>query len=75
MGKAEDRNAVVDSHGRVFGVERLRVVDISIFPLLPPGHVQSSVCKCNMELVLLAPSPQPPFVQSYPSLLTLFSSR
>lgn len=45
MGKPGDPNAVVDSHGKVFGVRRLRVVDISAFPLLPPGHSQSNVCK------------------------------
>lgn len=45
MGKANDPNAVVDTHGKVFGVRGLRVVDISAFPLLPPGHSQSNVCK------------------------------
>ena len=45
MGKAGNPNAVVDTQGRVFGVEGLRVVDISIFPFLPPGHPQSTVCK------------------------------
>ncbi|MCJ1372495.1 hypothetical protein MMC20_003720 [Loxospora ochrophaea] len=43
MGKAGNPNAVVDTQGRVFGVEGLRVVDISIFPFLPPGHPQSTV--------------------------------
>lgn len=43
MGKASDRTAVVDTHGRVFGVSGLRVVDASVFPLLPPGHPQSTV--------------------------------
>lgn len=45
MGKPNDPNAVVDSRGRVFGVHGLRVIDASAFPLLPPGHIQSSVCK------------------------------
>jgi choline dehydrogenase len=43
MGKADDASAVVDSAGRVFGTQGLRVVDTSIFPLLPPGHPQSTV--------------------------------
>ncbi|KAF7716523.1 Versicolorin B synthase [Penicillium ucsense] len=43
MGMKSDRMAVVDHRARVFGVERLRVVDASAFPLLPPGHPQSVV--------------------------------
>ncbi|KAI0848457.1 choline dehydrogenase [Daldinia vernicosa] len=43
MGRAGDPTAVVDPHARVFGVERLRVVDSSAFALLPPGHPQSMV--------------------------------
>lgn len=45
MGVQSDSQAVVDSRGKVFGVERLRVVDVSAFPILPPGHPQSTVCK------------------------------
>jgi choline dehydrogenase-like flavoprotein len=45
MGRADDRMAVVDSRARVFGVNRLRVVDASAFPFLPPGHPQSTCCK------------------------------
>lgn len=43
MGKAEDVDAVVDSRARVKGVNGLRVVDASVFPLLPPGHPQATV--------------------------------
>ncbi|KAL4881115.1 hypothetical protein BJY04DRAFT_228017 [Aspergillus karnatakaensis] len=43
MGTKGDGMAVVDSRARVFGVQRLRVVDASAFPFLPPGHPQSSV--------------------------------
>ena len=50
MGKAGDPDAVVDSRGKVFGVHGLRVVDVSAFPLLPPGHIQSTVCKRDIFL-------------------------
>ncbi|KAI1812610.1 glucose-methanol-choline oxidoreductase [Poronia punctata] len=43
MGKEDDASAVVDARARVYGVEGLRVVDASAFPLLPPGHPQSTV--------------------------------
>lgn len=43
MGKEGDENAVVDSNAKVFGVEGLRVVDISVFPFGLPGHPQASV--------------------------------
>ena len=45
MGRKGDAMAVVDSKCRVYGVERLRVVDASSFPFLPPGHPMSTVCK------------------------------
>jgi choline dehydrogenase len=35
--------AVVDSQANVFGVQGLRVVDISVFPFSLPGHPQASV--------------------------------
>ncbi|KAL3462680.1 hypothetical protein BJX64DRAFT_288144 [Aspergillus heterothallicus] len=43
MGVKGDEMAVVDSKAKVFGVQRLRVVDASAFPFLPPGHPQSTV--------------------------------
>ncbi|PHH82008.1 hypothetical protein CDD82_7325 [Ophiocordyceps australis] len=43
MGSSKDPMAVVDSQARVFGVDRLRVVDASAFPILPPGHPQATV--------------------------------
>lgn len=43
MGRKGDPRAVVDSRGRVFGVQGLRVVDSSAHPLTVPGHPQSSV--------------------------------
>ena len=45
MGRASDPMAVLDSKARVRGVSGLRVVDASSFPILPPGHPQSTVCK------------------------------
>lgn len=45
MGKSNDLEAVVDSQARVYGVQNLRVVDASAFPILPPGHPQSAICK------------------------------
>lgn len=50
MGKRDDSNAVVDPAGKVYGVKRLRVVDASAFPLLPPGHPQASVCKAFVQI-------------------------
>jgi len=43
MGRKNDSMAVVDTAMRVYGTERLRVVDASSFPFLPPGHPQSTV--------------------------------
>lgn len=43
MGKAGDVKAVVDSRARVFGVQGLRVVDISSIPISLPGHPSGSV--------------------------------
>lgn len=40
MGKADNPMAVVDSQGRVMGVQKLRVIDSSSFPFTPPGHTQ-----------------------------------
>ena len=38
MGFAGDREAVVDTAGRVYGFEGLRVADTSIFPTIPRGY-------------------------------------
>ncbi|TEY56256.1 hypothetical protein BOTCAL_0227g00010 [Botryotinia calthae] len=43
MGKDTDENtACVDTNFRVLGVEGLRVVDLSVLPLLPNNHTQST---------------------------------
>lgn len=41
MGSADDRMAVVDSEARVFGIERLRVVDSSIMPSITNGNLNA----------------------------------
>jgi choline dehydrogenase len=43
MGRQSDKMAVVDARGRVFGVDKLRVVDASAMPFLPPGHPMSTI--------------------------------
>ncbi|KAL9611865.1 MAG: hypothetical protein Q9167_003519 [Letrouitia subvulpina] len=45
MGFSNNTNAVLDNHAKVIGVQGLRVVDASSFPVLPPGHPQASVCR------------------------------
>jgi choline dehydrogenase len=43
MGPAEDPEAVVDRELRLHGLEGLRVVDASIFPLIPSGNTHAPV--------------------------------
>lgn len=43
MGLESDSMAVIDPTAKVYGVQNLRVVDASSFPLLPPGHPMSTV--------------------------------
>ncbi|KAI7163209.1 alcohol oxidase [Hortaea werneckii] len=48
MGRAGEEGAVVDSKGRVFGTQGLRVVDASSFRFTPPGHTQAATY-CHAE--------------------------
>jgi choline dehydrogenase len=43
MGPADDPQAVVDDHLCVHGIEGLRIVDASIFPLIPSGNTHAPV--------------------------------
>jgi len=43
MGRADDRHAVVDAAGRVYGVAGLRVVDASVMPNLIAGNTNVPV--------------------------------
>jgi 5-(hydroxymethyl)furfural/furfural oxidase len=38
MGRADDPMSVVDTEGRVKGVQGLRVVDASVFPIVPSAN-------------------------------------
>jgi choline dehydrogenase-like flavoprotein len=42
MGSADDSSVVVDSHGRVLGVDNLRVADASVFPWVPCANTHLS---------------------------------
>lgn len=42
MGRRNDTRAVVNAQARVYGVENLRVVDMSAVPFVPSGHPQST---------------------------------
>ena len=55
MGEEGDPEAVVDNQLRVHGIQGLRVVDASIFPLLPSGNTHApvvAVAERAAELIL-----------------------
>ena len=41
MGRDSDPNAVVDERLRIFGLERIRVVDASVMPTITSGNTNS----------------------------------
>jgi len=43
MGSVDDPLAVTDDEGRVFGVDRLRIVDASLMPDLTSGNINAPV--------------------------------
>ncbi|KAI0122231.1 putative GMC oxidoreductase [Daldinia grandis] len=43
MGPKDNEMSVVDNTAKVIGVQNLRVVDASAFPLLPPGHPMATI--------------------------------
>jgi choline dehydrogenase len=62
MGSADDPDAVVDSELRVHGLDGLRVVDASIFPLIPSGNTHApvvAVAARAADLILRRPVLQP----------------
>jgi choline dehydrogenase len=55
MGPADDPTAVVDNELRVHGIANLRIVDASIFPLLPSGNTHAptvAVAERAADLIL-----------------------
>ena len=62
MGPSDDATAVVDNELRVHGLEGLRVVDASIFPLIPSGNTHApvvAVADRAADLILGKPVLQP----------------
>jgi len=62
MGSADDPDAVVDHELRVHGLEGLRVVDASIFPVIPSGNTHApvvAVAERAADLILGKPVLQP----------------
>ncbi|MDA7792331.1 choline dehydrogenase [bacterium] len=62
MGSSSDKGAVVDHEGRVYGVDRLRVVDASIMPAATNGNTNSPTIMIAEKLsdAILGIVPLPP---------------
>lgn len=53
MGAPNATHAVVDTKGRVLGgVQRLRIVDASVLPILPPGQPMATLCKFDFGFIV-----------------------
>jgi len=61
MGDADDPFAVVDKDCRVHGLNNLRVVDASVFPILPNGNINAPVIMVAEKIadVILSARPLP----------------
>ena len=62
MGPSDDPGAVVDNELRVYGIEGLRVVDCSVFPLILSGNTHApvvAVADRAADLILGKPVLQP----------------
>ena len=61
MGRADDRDAVVDPQGRVIGVSGLRVADSSIFPRITNGNLNAPSIMVGEKIAdhILCRSPLP----------------
>lgn len=46
MGTKDDPEAVVDDHLKIHGIENVRVVDASFFPIVPAGQICFPVIAC-----------------------------
>jgi choline dehydrogenase len=62
MGRREDQSAVVDSAGRVHGIDALRVVDASIMPMVTNGNTNAPTIMIAEKLsdAVLGRPPLPP---------------
>ncbi len=62
MGRADDRNSVVDPECRVIGVEGLRVADSSIFPRITNGNLNGPSIMTGEKAAdhILGKTPLPP---------------
>ena len=67
MGAADDPMAVVDSHGRVYGMEALRVVDSSIMPSITNGNLNAPTIMLAEKMAdhLRGRQPLPPSTQPW----------